>query len=67
MLTIDDSHWPLVVMTATGAVTPQDTDAYLAGFDRCLVRREPFAVVLDFRGTEEAAANHGATANRHMT
>lgn len=46
---LDESRWPLVVYTASGAQSDEDFEAYLADADRVLSRRERHGVIFDAR------------------
>jgi hypothetical protein len=46
---LDESRWPLVVLTAVGEQSDEDFDAYLADADRLLSRREHHGVIFDAR------------------
>jgi hypothetical protein len=54
---VDESRWPLVVLTAVGEQTERDFEAYLADCDALLRRRQPYGTILDAR----RAAPIGAT------
>jgi hypothetical protein len=46
---IDESAWPLVVMTVLAAPEMATLEAMSVYFDRCFERREPYALVTDAR------------------
>jgi hypothetical protein len=46
---IDDSEWPILVVTFVGVPSAGDFAAYLAGLDERLARGVPYAVILDAR------------------
>jgi hypothetical protein len=54
----DDSAWPLVIDTSSGAATDDDIERYVAAHDRYLARRELYAAVLDARGADQMSAAH---------
>lgn len=46
---LDDTRWPLVVLTAVGDQTEAEFEAFLAESDALLRRRQPYGVIFDGR------------------
>jgi hypothetical protein len=57
-ITIDDSHWPLLVMTFVGEPTLQQQEAHLARVSTYLRRDEQFVSILDTRRERMMTAEH---------
>lgn len=48
-ISVDDTHWPLLVIRHTGVPQPEDLEAYLARLDALLHRPERRVVLMDSR------------------
>jgi hypothetical protein len=57
-ITVDDSHWPLVVATFVGEPTLQQQDEYLQRSLGYLRRGEKFLTILDAREVRMMTAEH---------
>ncbi|MBL8950366.1 MAG: hypothetical protein JNK82_06295 [Myxococcaceae bacterium] len=55
---VDDSRWPIAVITVEGVLDDVQVDAYVAAGTQLLERGEPYVVVIDLRamGTVTAYA-----------
>ena len=49
----NETRWPIVLITAPKDVTAEDFDDHLRNIERYYDRGEPFALVLDMRGSTE--------------
>lgn len=43
---IDDSDWPILIISLMNSITLPDTQAFLGAFDDALARRQPFGVIM---------------------
>jgi hypothetical protein len=57
-ITVDDSHWPLLVMTFVGEPTLQQQAEHLARLSAYLHRDEQFVSILDTRKERMMTAEH---------
>lgn len=52
---MDDSAWPVVILTIQGQPADRDYQLMYDGLERCMRRREPYLVISDVRRVTEVA------------
>lgn len=55
LVQIDDSGWPLLMITFHGAPGDRDYQHMYEGLERCMRRREPYVVISDLRRITQVA------------
>ena len=53
---IDDSRWPIAVITVEGTLADAEVDAYVEAGTALLARGEPYVVVIDLRAMSSVSA-----------